>query len=76
MTFRLARRIRTVRLMVPAWPESGFRELSDWRWSCMSAAVMSIRRSLAETLALAPVRGHGAELAVLVQHVVIAEALG
>jgi hypothetical protein len=26
MTFRLVRRTRTVVLMVPAWPESGFRE--------------------------------------------------
>jgi hypothetical protein len=26
MRFRLARRARIVMLMVPAWPESGFRE--------------------------------------------------
>jgi hypothetical protein len=26
MTFQLARRTRIVMLMVPAWPESGFRE--------------------------------------------------
>src|SRR5919109_422150 len=33
-------------------------------------------RTSAEALALAAVRGHGAELPVLVQHVVLAEALG
>ena len=30
VAFQLARRTRTVRLMVPVWPESGFRDRAAW----------------------------------------------